>query len=159
MKDETEDDLERLLYTAVPRRAPTELRAAVIAAVAVELHTRRRAIQPAWQGWVLRAVAASLLVSVATFVGVSWLEDRRMARWDKGAIVRSDVAETTAAVASVSDEESARGVERYLLLQLQAASDPTVPPLLKNLQEIRRWAEDEPLAEGNEFNEKTQERI
>jgi hypothetical protein len=159
MIDETEDDVERLLAAAAPRKAPVELRGAVIAAVAAELDARHGTHQPAWQTWLGRAVAASLLFSVAMFVSVSWWEARRMARWDARAIVRSDVADLTAAVASVTDEKSARGVERYLLSQLPSAARPAATAMRLDLQEIQRWAEGGPLVERNESDDKNQERI
>lgn len=158
MIDESEDDVERLLAAAAPRKAPVELRGVVIAAVAAELHARHRTRQPAWQRWLSRAVAASLLFSAATFVAVSRFEARRMARWDEREVIRSDVAELTAAVASVVDKESARRVERSLLSQLQAGAAHDSAAMRRDLEEIQRWAEGKPLAERNELDDKNQER-
>lgn len=156
MIDETEDDVERLLAAAAPRKAPVQLRGVVIAAVAAELQARHRTRPPAWQRWLGPAVAASLLFSMATFVGVSCFEARRMARWDERTIVRSDVAELTAAIVSVADEESARGVERYLLSHLQPGAAHDSAAMRRDLEEIQRWADGEPLAERNQSDETTQ---
>ena len=154
---ENDGDIERLLAAAVPRQPAAELRAIVLAAIAADLDARRR--RSNWQPWIGRAVAASLLFSLATFLGVEWWEARRMARWHNRTVVRSDVAAVTDAVASVSDENTARGVERYLLSQLQNGARTELAALREEIEAIQRWAEDEPLAERSKANEKTQDRI
>jgi len=158
MIDESDDDIERLLAAATPRRAPTQLRAAVMAAVASELETRQAAGKPAWHSLVGRAVAASVVFSVATFLGVTTFEARRMARWDERRVVRADVAELTATIASVTDDESARAVERYLISRLEQSASPVSTGVREDVREIERWAAGEPLAERSRSDDNTQDR-
>jgi hypothetical protein len=156
---EEDSDVERLFAAAIPQPAPAELRPAVIEAIAAELQVHAGNRRLAWQTRLGQAVAASVLVSTATFLGVSWSEARRMARWDERTVVRSYVVELTAAAASVTDDESARRVERYLLSRLQDGAQPTSTVTRKDLQEIQRWLEGQPLAERYQSNDTTQERI
>ncbi|HEV3340274.1 MAG TPA: hypothetical protein VG125_07950 [Pirellulales bacterium] len=157
MIDESDDDIERVLAGAAPRKAPPQLRAIVVAAVAAELAARSNH-KPRWQSWVGRAVAASVLFSIATFVGVTSFEARRMARWDERRVVRADVVELTAAIASVTDDESARAVERYLISRLPMRARPALGTR-RDLQEIEHWAAGEVIAERSQSDDKTQERI
>jgi hypothetical protein len=158
MTDESKADIERLYRLAAPRAAPAELKAGILAAVADDLD-RHRTGRPAWQTWIGRAVAASVLFSTATFAGVSWHEARRMAQWDRGRVVRSDVAELTDTIASVTDDESARAVEGYLISQLQTAAHSASATIQRDTEEIQRWSEGEPLAERSDSDVKTEDRI
>ncbi|HET6883034.1 MAG TPA: hypothetical protein VFI31_22895 [Pirellulales bacterium] len=154
---EDDGDIERLLAATVPRQPAADLRATILAAIAAELDSRHRPAK--WQSWLGHAVAASLLFSVATFFVVDWSEGRRMARWDARTVVRSDVAAVTDAVASVSDEDTARGVEQYLLSQLQDGARPETADLREEIEAIQRWAEAEPFANRSQGDEKTQDHI
>lgn len=158
MIDEFDDDIERVLAAATPRKAPWELRAIMIAAVAAQLDVRSKR-KSSWQSTIERAVAASVLFSLAIFLGVASSEARRMAAWDERPVIRSDVAELAAAVALVSDEESARGVERYLLSRLQEGARPPSTAMRREMQEIQRWAEGEPVAERSRSDEEIKDRI
>jgi hypothetical protein len=159
MIDESDEDVERFLAAAIPRQAPIDLRAVVLATVAAELDERRPSSQAGWQSWVSRAVAAMLLFSVVAYSGVAWLESRRMAAWDTRRVVRSDVAEATAAVASVTDESSAQAFERYLLSRLHEDISPTSDAMNQDVREIQRWAEGEPLADRSQSHETNEDRI
>ena len=159
MIDEADDDIERALAAVTPRKAPADLRSVVIATVAAEFDKRHSRPTPGWQSRIGRAVAAALLFSVATSIGVGWFESRRMAAWDERPVVRSDVAEVSAAVASVTDEASAQGVERYLLSLLHERVRPTSAVMRQEAREIERWAKSGPLAERSQSNGKTEDRI
>jgi hypothetical protein len=159
MIDESDNDIERVLAAAIPRQAPTGLRSVILAAVAAELDEQRAKPNSGWQSWIGRAVAATLLFSIVTFAGVGWFESRRMAAWDERPVVRSDVAEVTAAVASVTDESSAQGVERYLLSRLHNGIRPSSDAMRHDVKEIERWAEGGPLAERIQSDETIKDRI
>lgn len=97
------DDLERLLRQATPRAAPPELRDRVLAAVAEELDSATRV------GWLLPlAVAAALLVSLATNVLVNDAVGRRLAVVLGPPPVPKQAAEIAAEIASITDAPTGR---------------------------------------------------
>ncbi|MDR3622481.1 MAG: hypothetical protein P4L85_24230 [Paludisphaera borealis] len=99
------DDVERLLRQATPRGAPPELRGRVLAAVADELDSVAR------PGRSLRlplAVAAAVLVSLASNVLVSDAVDRRLAIALGPIPVQKQAAEIADDVASLTDPPTGR---------------------------------------------------
>lgn len=145
MNDNGNDDLERVLAALPARRAPAELRSATLAAVAAELSGRRSS----WQSRIGRAVAASFFLSVAVSVGVGVAEKRRMAAWDRRPAIRSDVAELTDLIASVTNEEAAKKIEAYLLAQRPRAPKQAAEILSDQMREIQRWSRMNPLVDRN----------
>lgn len=158
MTDEPGDDIERILTAATPRGAPPQLRAIVISAVAAELSAAPGNKRP-WQSWVNRAVAATLLFSIATFLTSIWWEARRMAAWDARPVVRSDVTDLVAAASAVSGDKAGREIERYLLAHLQPDSRQVCGTMQQEVREIKHWAGHEPLANRSQSDENTQDHI
>lgn len=156
---EEDGDIERLFAAAVARQPSEELRGVVLARIAVELEARHRTRGLDWQSWLLRGAAASVAFSLAAFLGVEWLEARRMARWDERAVVRSEVAQVADAVASMTDENAAKGVERYLLSRLQRDDRRNAAALDQEIEAIQHWAKGDPQTHGNQSDETTEERI
>jgi len=99
------NDVERLLQSATPRGAPPELRDRVLAAVADELDSSARpgrSLHPAL------AVAAAVVVSLASNVLVSDAVDRRLAIVLGPIPVQKQAAEIADDISSITDAPSGR---------------------------------------------------
>ncbi|MFL5339747.1 MAG: hypothetical protein ACJ8F7_06225 [Gemmataceae bacterium] len=98
------DDPERLLDRLLPRGAPAELRARVLATVAAELRAKpKRRFRG--RGW---AVAAGVLLAVALNGWVSRRSEERLAALYGPEPAPADVADLGRSVESVSDADTAR---------------------------------------------------
>lgn len=152
--NEEADDFARVLAAILPRKAPAGLRKRVLGAVSAELSANH----PEWTSRIGRAVAATFLFSVVTGIGVSVYEQRRMADWDRRIVVRSDIADLTAAIASVTDQESANSVRQYLLAQIARRPRPASEAVRAALREIERWAENNHLVDRSEADAQAENR-
>jgi hypothetical protein len=128
------EDIERRLDHVIPRGAPPELRARVLAAVADELRAR-----PAPPASLLRSLRPAIAVAASVLVGLGlnlWVNDRLDRRL---AIVlgppppRRQVAEIADDVASITDPATGRWVYQRL-----AASRPDPDEARRSAVRLRR---------------------
>jgi len=136
MNFDRDDELVQPLAGAVPRGAPPELRRDVLDAVARELAPANGRSMTAWLAW---CVAALVLLAVGLNVAVGMNEERRMARLRRHHPQRSDVAELTETVVTLTHEASADRFRDYLarMLPRRAAPPEARPPESWPQNEIR----------------------
>jgi hypothetical protein len=152
----SDEHVEERLRRLTPRRAGPELREQVLAAVGRELsaHPVSR-----WERWLGLAVAASVLLGVVLNVWANKATDRRLARLYGPPPVPRQIAEVAEMVASVTDAETGRRLERQLAAMWRSReAELPYPPidysqLLRELELVRKDPRHEDLLEeGTEMD-------
>jgi hypothetical protein len=151
-----DEHVEQTLHRLMPRGAAPELREHVLAAVGRQLSADGLS---RWERRLGLAVAASILLGIVLNVWANKATDRRLARLYGPRPVPRQITEVAEMVASVTDAETGRRLERQLAATWQSHEAPLpYPPIdysqfLREFELVRKGAHREDLLkEGTEMD-------